>query len=143
MYNTILVAVDFSSGPDAVVQKAVDVAKGCDAAVHLVHVVEDHSHVYDILMMPPEMGFDTLEIRKKHMASLVELAAQFDIPPDCCHIEQASTGAGIVTAAKRVDADLVVAGTHGRHGISLLLMGSTADNLLHHSDIDLLAVRVS
>jgi universal stress protein A len=43
--------------------------------------------------------------------------------------------------AEEIGADLVVVGSHGRHGLSLL-MGSTANGVLHGAKCDVLAVRV-
>ncbi|MEJ2344256.1 MAG: universal stress protein, partial [Gammaproteobacteria bacterium] len=47
----------------------------------------------------------------------------------------------ILDTAKEQQVDLIVLGSHGRHGIGRLL-GSTADNILHHADCDVLAVRI-
>ena len=44
-------------------------------------------------------------------------------------------------AAKDLGTDLIVIGSHGRHGIALL-MGSTANGVLHGASCDVLAVRV-
>ena len=51
-------------------------------------------------------------------------------------------GREIRTAAEELSADLVVVGTHGRHGLGLLL-GSTANAVLHGAQTDVLAVRVA
>lgn len=143
MYNTIVVAVDFSSSPEAVITKGVDIAKGMNADLHLVHVMDDHSHFYDMLKLPSMLDVDYVEVRQKHLDHLVSMGQQFDIPKEDCHVLESGNEKGLVELAHRIKADLVVAGSHGRHGISLMLMGSMADNLLHHSDIDLLAVRVT
>ncbi|WP_288368232.1 universal stress protein [uncultured Alcanivorax sp.] len=47
----------------------------------------------------------------------------------------------IVRKAKDDGADLIVLGTHGRRGIRLLL-GSTADRVLHHAPCNVLAIRI-
>ena len=52
-----------------------------------------------------------------------------------------STKEGILGAAKEHGADLIVVGSHGRHGLALLL-GSTANAVLHGAPCDVLAVRI-
>jgi universal stress protein A len=47
----------------------------------------------------------------------------------------------IVQIAKQEQIDLIVVGSHGRHGLALLL-GSTANSILHHATCDVLAVRL-
>jgi len=53
-----------------------------------------------------------------------------------------SARTSVVAHAKKINADLIVVGEHGRHGLSLLL-GSTADGIIHHSECDVLAVRAN
>ena len=142
MYKTIVVAVDFSSNPAIVIEKAVDVGKSMNAEIHLVHVMDDHSHFYDVIKFPSMLDVDFVEVRQRHYDHLKNLGAQYHINEANCHLLTTGDDKGFVDLAHKIDADLVVAGSHGRHGISLLIMGSMADNLLHHSDIDLLAVRV-
>lgn len=52
-----------------------------------------------------------------------------------------STKEGILGAAREHGADLIVVGSHGRHGLALLL-GSTANAVLHGAPCDVLAVRI-
>ena len=47
----------------------------------------------------------------------------------------------IHTKAEEIGADLIVVGSHGRYGLALL-MGSTANGVLHGATCDVLAVRV-
>lgn len=48
----------------------------------------------------------------------------------------------IVRVAEERQVDLIVVGSHGRHGLALLL-GSTANGVLHHAKCDVLAVRLA
>lgn len=52
-----------------------------------------------------------------------------------------STAHAIVSAAREMRADLIVMGTHGRHGWSRMLMGSVAERVLHETDVPVLTVR--
>ena len=65
-------------------------------------------------------------------------------PPMSTQLEQAGIrlDQGFEVEHLNCEPDLIVVGTHGRHGIGLLL-GSTANSVLHGVDRDVLAVRVS
>ena len=54
---------------------------------------------------------------------------------------QGTTVEKILQERDRLQADLIVLGSHGRHGLALLL-GSTANGVLHHAKCDVLAVRL-
>jgi nucleotide-binding universal stress UspA family protein len=56
--------------------------------------------------------------------------------PEATHPDQA-----IIDAAKALPADLIVMGSHGRRGVSALLLGSVAQKVLTHCDVPVLVVR--
>ena len=70
------------------------------------------------------------------------LAEKLGIPKEKCLIPSGQAEPMILEAAKRLKADLIVVGSHGRHGLSLMLLGSTANSVLHNAPCDVLAVRV-
>ena len=49
----------------------------------------------------------------------------------------------IVEHAGKVNADLIVMPSHGRHGLKRLVLGSTTERVLRHSEIPLLVLRVT
>ena len=51
------------------------------------------------------------------------------------------TKSQIQEIAESIGIDLIICGSHGRHGLSLLL-GSTANAVLHHATCDVLAIRI-
>ena len=53
-----------------------------------------------------------------------------------------STAKEILRIVQEQGLDLIVLGSHGRHGVAMLL-GSTANAVLHHAECDLLAVRIT
>lgn len=60
---------------------------------------------------------------------------------DCQWLEMGSPKTEIIRVATENQVDLIVVGSHGRHGLALLL-GSTANGVLHHAPCDVLAVRL-
>jgi len=75
---------------------------------------------------------------KKHLAALGD---ELDVAKDEQWLEIGSPKLEIVRIAEENNVDLIVMGSHGRHGLALLL-GSTANGVLHYAKCDVLAVRL-
>ncbi len=75
---------------------------------------------------------------KMHLA---EFARSLKIPDEDQHLIFGRPETEIHALANQIGADLIVVGSHGRHGLALLL-GSTANGVLHGAPCDVLAVRV-
>jgi len=143
-FKKILVAIDFSSSADIVIERAVRIAQQSKANIFLLHVVD---HIPPLgfgeepLITPDWMipEHDLLEEAKK---SLNKFREKHNLE----NIEQiVSMGTAqneIVRIAKKHNIELIVLGSHGRHGVRLLL-GSTANGVLHHAECDVLAVRIT
>lgn len=142
VYKNILVAVDLSSEAKTVLAKAEDLAQRYGgASLTLVHVVEpmvlDNS--YESL---PVISVDVEKaLYERAQQFLKELAESQGLAANPRRVEIGSVKNEILRAAEEIKADLLVIGTHGRHGISMLL-GSTANAVLHGTQCDVLAVRV-
>lgn len=142
IYKHILLAADFFEKNTAVVERAKELARLCNAKLSIVHVVDTLpiTDPANELMMP----FD-LDITKEFIAAaktkLSELSAKLGIAETDSHLKVGSPKIEITQLAKEIDADLVVIGSHGRHGLALLL-GSTANGVLNHATCDVLAVRL-
>ncbi|MBX9705739.1 MAG: universal stress protein, partial [Gammaproteobacteria bacterium] len=66
---------------------------------------------------------------------------EFNINSTMIYIATGAINTVIAGLAEKLQADLIVVGSHGRHGLRLLL-GSHTDSILHHSPCDVLAVRL-
>lgn len=141
-YRHILFAADFSEEALQVGIRALDIAERYGARLSLVHVVEEVnlSAGYELMPLLPELPDDAmLREARDGLARLAEKlglegAAQWAI-------SSPSTKEGIVSVAQEHNIDLIVVGSHGRHGLALLL-GSTANAVLHGAPCDVLAVRI-
>ena len=142
MYKNILVSVDFFSETEKVIEKASAMSERMNAQVHLVHVIEDPVPMYDAYTLPSLPVIDMAEVREQLLKKLHTLADAHNIPQDHCHIEYGSVSKAIIDFSNEIKADLIIAGSHGRHGIGLMLLGSTSGSVLHHANVDFLAVRV-
>lgn len=141
-YRHILLATDFGDNCDDVANRALDLAQHHQATLELLHVV-DYVPMADSAY-GPAVPFD-VELSEQLMASarkrLAALAARLGVAENACHVEIGSPKIEIIRIADELKADLIVIGSHGRHGLQLLL-GSTASGVLHRAPCDVLAVRV-
>jgi nucleotide-binding universal stress UspA family protein len=78
---------------------------------------------------------------KTAMGSLKELAITHGLRDAKRYVDSGSAKSVIVKLAEDIEADLIVLGSHGRHGLQLLL-GDTANGVLHRAPCDVLAVRI-
>ncbi len=139
-YKRVLVAVDLGETSDKVVAKAAGLADSQGAELHIAHVVEPLSITYggDI-----PMDFSSIqdEIYQQATEQLGRLCANCGVPAERQHIVVGRPESEIPEKAKDLSADLIAVGSHARWGLALLL-GSTADGILHGAECDVLAVRV-
>lgn len=139
-YKTILVAVDLSNEADVVAAKAARMAQVHGSTLHLIHVIEPLSFAYggDI-----PIDFSTIqeEIQKQAETQLKSFCNRLSIPTAQQHLVIGRPESEVHALANQINADLIVIGSHGRRGLALLL-GSTANGVLHGAKCDVLAVRV-
>lgn len=139
-YQRILVAVDLTEESNQVVERAVDIARRNQAELSLVHVIEIVSFAYggDI---PMDLTSIQEQMDQHAQKRLAELAETLDYPIAGTFVVTGNTESEIQRIASEHQTDLIVIGSHGRHGLALLL-GSTANGVLHGADCDILAVRI-
>ena len=139
-YAKILVAVDLSEDSGNIVQRARAVASSAAAQLHIIHVIEPLSFAYggDI---PMDFSGIQDEIYQQASQQLQRFAENSSIDEAHRHIVMGRPEVEIHAQAEELEADLIVVGSHGRHGLALL-MGSTANGVLHGAKRDVLAVRV-
>lgn len=139
-YTHILLAADFTQESDMVVQRAKALAGTFNAKLSIVHVLEPISIAYGG-EFPVDLGDLHKELEKQAQTQLTALGDKLGVPKESRYLEVGITEKEILRIAKANAVDLIVMGSHGRHGLALLL-GSTANAVLHHAEIDVLAVRV-
>lgn len=142
IYQHILIAADFSQHNQQVLQRALQLAQLHDAKLSICHVIEDYP-ITDFAY-EPMIGVD-LDMRDSMLQSaksqIAKLSTDLAISSENQWVEFGNTRHDIVRIADENNADLIIIGSHGRHGIQLLL-GSTANAVLHHAHCDVLAVRL-
>lgn len=140
-YKKILVAIDLSNESDKVIARARQLADGDAANISLIHVVEPVSAAYPIdayAINISKLQEEAIEIATDRMA---DIGRDFDIPSERQHTMVGTAATEIRAKAEELGSDLIVIGSHGRSGWKLLL-GSTANKVLHGAHCDILTVRV-
>lgn len=135
MYTHVLAPTDLTDDGKETVHKAWELANQYDAKLSLVHVIEPI----------PAYGYPGMtDILSPHIeqakVDLAQLGEELNIPVEDQHVELGPTKVSILHLAEKLKADLIIVGSHGRHGISRLL-GSTANAVLHGAQCDVLTVR--
>lgn len=139
-YKNVVIALELNEKNDrAIVERAKAICG--NANYFLVHAIEhlgNFGGAYGI-----SAGFDVEEILAKEAENAMNKASQqFNIPKANCSTKVGPAKFVILEEAESLNADLIVCGSHGRNGLRLLL-GSTANAILHGAKCDVLAVRVS
>lgn len=140
-YQNILVAIDLSDESRIVLQRAHEIAaRNQHAKLSVVHTLEPLGFAYggDIPMDLTSIQDQLDEHARKRMKELLQ---DFNVAAENQHILVGMPDSETHRLAKEQKADLIVVGSHGRHGLQLLL-GSVSSGVLHGAPCDVLAVRV-
>jgi len=148
MYKRILVAIDGSKTSERALQEGIALAKEPRARLRLVHVVDE----FTVQGETPSTPADFWKAVRKAGARLLESAraraAKDGIDAETRLAEMRTFGSLvrrvsnlIVEDARRWKADLIVIGTHGRRGLSKLLLGSVADGVVRTAGVSVLLIR--
>jgi universal stress protein A len=138
-YERILVAIDIYSEYDQVLKRALSFVES-SSQLSVVFVTMPTTYFQPYIS---GVGGDYVaDIHKQAKSCLEGIAEQNNIPNNQIYLPLGYSAEEIHTLANEINADLIVIGTHGRSGIKLLL-GSTANSVLHGAKQDVLAVRVT
>jgi universal stress protein A len=140
-YKKMLVAIDLTEEAPQVLNKAKAMSQAHGAELMLIHVVEPVGYAYggDIPMDLTELQ-DQLD--KAAHEQLAGYGEQYGVEPGNQIVTVGRPESEIHRLAKEHGVDLIIVGSHGRKGFQLLL-GSTANGVLHGTECDVLAVRIN
>ena len=140
-YKKILVAVDLSPEARPVVERARELGGYYGASLTVIHVVDPIITTGDYELrpeLPLELEQHLVERARGYIGAL---AKDMEIADAVQVVAVGSVKHEILGYARQHGCDLIVIGTHGRHGIAVLL-GSTANAIMHGTECDVLCVRV-
>jgi nucleotide-binding universal stress UspA family protein len=147
MYDNILVPTDGSETARAAVEQAVDLASKYDATLHALYVIDVDATSYSL-------GTEQVDrIRQGHLDEMPEVTAEAeaatgyvaDVAADHGvpveeHVEVGGPARAIRNFVEAHDIDLVVMGSHGRSGLSRVVLGSVAEKVLRRTHLPVLVV---
>ncbi|SFG46067.1 Nucleotide-binding universal stress protein, UspA family [Halopelagius inordinatus] len=147
MYEHILVPTDGSETAQQAVEQAVDIASKYDATVHALYVIDVDATSYSL-------GTEQVDrIRQGHLDEMPEVRASADkatgyvagiaaergVPAEE-HVTAGEPARAIRKFIEENDIDLVVMGSHGRSGLSRVILGSVAEKVLRRTRLPVLVV---
>jgi len=137
-YHNIIVALDLFFDHKPILDRALDIAQS-SSQISLIYVTSPQIYLESYgLGIGTDFVNDNQETAK---ATLLELAKTYHIPDEQVYAPIGSAVDEIHLLSESVKADLIVLGTHGQSGLKLLL-GSTANGVLHGVKCDVLAIKI-
>jgi nucleotide-binding universal stress UspA family protein len=147
MFRTIVVGTDGSDSAAIAVQQALDLAKACGAALHIVHAYQP--------MNPGQMALGATNFGPTVDVEKVNQGITAFASTICAHASESAAAAGVecethsvpgdatdalIGTAEAVDADLVVVGNRGMSGVKRFILGSVPNKIAHHAPCSVLIV---
>jgi nucleotide-binding universal stress UspA family protein len=149
----ILIAMDYNPTAKNIAETGYALAKSMNAEITLLHVVADYTY-YSSLDYSPIMGFDSfsnlgmlqtntvIELQSAAQEYLEKIKAHLGDPAIKTIVKDGDSGDAIIDAAKELNVDVIVMGSHSRRGLEKILMGSVAEKVLRNSRIPLFIIPV-
>jgi nucleotide-binding universal stress UspA family protein len=147
----VLIAIDYDPTAQKVAEMGFSIAKAMKAEITLLHVISDPVY-YSSTEYSPIMGFSGfMETNPLQLDSIegVKQAALLFLDRTKHHlgdksihtlIKEGDFADSILKAAKEVNADFIILGSHSRKWLENIVMGSVTEKVLHHSLIPLLII---
>jgi nucleotide-binding universal stress UspA family protein len=148
MFKHILLPTDGSKLSDRAIQRGIELAQAIGARVTAMHAIPEFRIMADDSFVMPT----TMDVKKRY-----EKEAKARTEKLLTRITERATSAGleangvcvmgdvpyeaIIEACKKNKCDLIVMASHGRRGVSGLLLGSETSKVLTHSKVPVLVVR--
>ena len=142
MFQRILVGVDGSDTSVRGLDEAIRMAKLTGGTLHIVHVLEQpvlvgmDAYTTDLFGAQSRLGAEIVaRMKARALAAGVDATTFVSdvLPGRVCDV--------VIEQVSASGSDLVVLGTHGRHGIGRMLMGSDAEQILRAAAVPVLLVR--
>lgn len=144
MYKRILVPTDGSDITAKAVQTAVGLAKLTGAALFTISVKEPfpYSAISEMQPVPPQEFYDAQDrIATARVKAVQDAATAAGVSCSAHTVEALHAWEAILDHAKQQSCDVIVMASHGRRGVSALLLGSETSRVLTHSPLPVLVVR--
>ena len=143
-YSNILVAIDLTESAELILRKAQELVLSNKTSLTVIHTIDylPYMGFGETALITPTYTIPNEELINNAKQPIEQLLKKLDLDATVNAVYELGNAANeIVQYAEDNNVDLIVLGSHGRHGVKLLL-GSTANAVLHHAPCDVLAVRI-
>ncbi|MDE2081122.1 MAG: universal stress protein [Burkholderiales bacterium] len=144
MYQRILFPTDGSAVTAKALAAAIGLARLTGAELRTLAVKEPfpYSAISEMQPIPPQEYFSTQQrVAAARVQEVLDAAAAAGVPCKGETVEHLHPWQAILEHAKAEGCDLLVMASHGRRGVSALLLGSETQKVLTHSTLPVLVVR--
>lgn len=145
MYRKILVPTDGTEFAESAIEHAVALAKQFKAQIIGVTVIPPLATMavdgVIVSQLPDEYAAWAKQTADQRLAVIERAAGAAGVTCDLVKIDREDAWDGIIKAANEKGADLIVMASHGRRGLSALLLGSETQKVLTHSKVPVLVYR--
>ena len=144
MFKRILVPTDGSDITSKAIETAITLAKSVGAQLYTISAKEPfpYSAISEMQPTPPQEFFDAQErIAHQRVQAVVKQSDAAGVPCHAHTVEALHPWEAIIDYAQRMECDLLVMASHGRRGVSALLLGSETQKVLTHTKVPVLVVR--
>lgn len=139
MYDRILVPTDGSTGTAHVALHALELAEKHDATVYAIHIIDSNITAY---LGDDETAAESLDSQAESAVGMIERMADSHGTECETAVREGDPAEAILEYAEDIEADLIVAGTHGRSGVKRHLLGSVSERIVRHAECPVLTVRL-
>ncbi len=142
--KNIVVPVDFSAGTQRIVRRAIEQARAFEAKLWVIHVAAPEPDFVPYAADPPVLRDQVargLWEEHRHLQTLADLVESAGVDVTALMV-QGPTVEKILEEARKLEADLIVVGSHGHGMLHRALLGSVSSGLLRHATVPVLIVPV-
>jgi nucleotide-binding universal stress UspA family protein len=145
MYKHLLIATDGSEFAAKGVRHGLELAKALGSQATVMTATEPWEAVVvgevAVAIPPSEYEKSAAANAAKILDGAKAVASQIGVPCNTLHISERRPAEGIIEAAQQTGCDLIVMASHGRRGLSRLVLGSQANEVVTHSSVPVLIIR--
>lgn len=144
MYSHMLIAIDGSEHASRAAEHALGLARALGARVTAVSVIPPWAKVagYDAIFYSDTLYKERAHATAEHQFQEIRQAAkEHAVPLETTVAEADQPHLGLLETAQKLRCDLIVMGSHGRSGLSAILLGSVTSKVLTHGNLPVLVCR--
>jgi nucleotide-binding universal stress UspA family protein len=139
LFRNVLCPIDFDANSPSALESAGKIAQETNGKIYLVHVVP-----WTVAAVPIDASQVLAELKQSATSRLRQLAKEkldARVPTEVIVTVASDPGAEVVRIAKELKVDAIIMSTHGRKGLSHLVLGSVAERVVRESSCPVLTLR--